>query len=95
MRLKKALLVFLISTATLTYGQIKIGDNPQNINQASVLELESTSRALVITRINTSQMNAITPLQGAMAYNTDTNCIHYYNGSQWLNLCDALVNSVN
>ncbi|MEB8347351.1 hypothetical protein OO010_14955, partial [Flavobacteriaceae bacterium KMM 6898] len=95
MRLKEALLVFLMSTTTLTYGQIKIGDNPQNINQASVLELESTSRAFVITRVSTAQMNAITPLQGAMVYNTTTKCIHYHNGSQWLNLCDALVNSVN
>ncbi|MEJ1223844.1 beta strand repeat-containing protein, partial [Sediminicola sp. 1XM1-17] len=40
-------------------------------------------------------MNAITPLQGALVYNTETQCVHYYDGIQWLNLCDALTNSGN
>ncbi len=71
------------------YGQIKIGDNPQAISPTSVLELESNDRVLVITRINTAQMDAIIPNQGAMAYNTDTQCIHYYNGVQWINLCNS------
>ena len=71
-------------------GQIKIGDNPQNIDASSVLELESNSRVLVITRINTQQMNALTPLPGAIVYNTDIECIHFFDGVNWLNLCEAL-----
>lgn len=70
-------------------AQIKIGDNPQNIDAASVLELESTDRVLVITRVNTIQMNAIIPNQGAMVYNTDDQCIFYYDGTGWQNLCAA------
>ncbi|MET7030845.1 beta strand repeat-containing protein [Sediminicola luteus] len=81
--------------SSITYSQIKIGDNPQNISASSVLELESTSRAFVLTRVNNTQMNAITPLQGALIYNTDSKCVHYYDGTQWLNLCDALTNSGN
>ncbi|MEB8347508.1 hypothetical protein OO010_15760, partial [Flavobacteriaceae bacterium KMM 6898] len=91
-------LLFIFSClllSSITYSQIKIGDNPQNISPSSVLELESTSRALVLTRINTIQMNAITPLQGALIYNTDSKCVHYYDGTQWLNLCDALTSSGN
>ncbi|WP_396637106.1 beta strand repeat-containing protein [Maribacter sp. R77961] len=71
-------------------GQIKIGDNPQNIDPSSVLELESTSRVLVITRVNTVQMEAITPQRGGVVYNTDTECLHYFDGVQWVNLCDAV-----
>jgi len=71
------------------YGQIKIGDNPQAISPTSVLELESNDRVLVITRITTAQMDAIVPNQGAMVYNTDTQCIHYYDGAQWINLCNS------
>ncbi len=52
------------------------------------MELESTTKALVLTRVSTSQMQNITPLHGAMVYNTDTQCIHYFNGSQWNNLCN-------
>ncbi|RIV53890.1 hypothetical protein D2V93_00435 [Flagellimonas taeanensis] len=79
-------------THTLT-AQVKIGDNPQNLNNSSVLELESTSRVLVITRVNDLQMNAISPLRGALVYNTDHDCLHYYTGTEWVNICEELDNS--
>ncbi|MEC3965374.1 hypothetical protein VM932_07795, partial [Muricauda sp. SYSU M86414] len=74
-------------------AQVKIGDRPQNLDPASVLELESTSRVLVITRVTDVQMNNISPLQGAVVYNTDQECLHYYNGTEWINICEALDNS--
>jgi hypothetical protein len=95
MKLKVVFLFIGLVLGYFSYGQIKIGDQPQNIDPASVLELQSTSRALVLTRVNNTQMNAITPLQGALVYNTETKCVHYYDGGQWLNICDALTNSVN
>ncbi|WP_405413400.1 beta strand repeat-containing protein [Maribacter sp. Asnod1-A12] len=81
---------FTILTLPTVFGQIKIGDNPQNIDASSVLELESTSKVLVITRVTTLEMEAITPQRGGMVYNTDTECINYYDGTKWVNLCDAV-----
>ncbi|MCM4174219.1 hypothetical protein DHD32_22380, partial [Arenibacter sp. TNZ] len=75
-------------------AQIKIGDNPQNIDPSSVLELESSSRVLVITRVNSAQMNAIVPSAGALVYNTDIQCIHYYTGTEWKDICDAVAGSI-
>ncbi|SHH10709.1 hypothetical protein [Flagellimonas flava] len=69
-------------------AQIKIGENPQTLDPNSVLELESSSRVLVITRMTTVQMESISPLRGAMVYNTDTECVHFYDGTQWINPCD-------
>ncbi len=100
-------ITFLFSVcfaATFVTAQVKIGDNPQNIDPSSVLELESTDKVLVITRLTTVQMNAITPNAGALCYNTDLQSVHYYNGTQWLNLgvsggtggpltADAIVNA--
>ena len=89
----KAIILFIfftILTVPTVFGQIKIGDNPQNIDPTSVLELESTSKVLVITRVSTLEMEAITPQRGGMVYNTDTECINYYDGTQWINLCDAV-----
>ncbi|PWL37494.1 hypothetical protein DKG77_16085, partial [Flagellimonas aquimarina] len=74
-------------TASLK-AQIKIGDNPQNLDPSSVLELESNSRVLVITRMTTIQMENTAPLRGAVVYNTDTQCVHFYDGALWINLCD-------
>ncbi|WP_297765680.1 hypothetical protein [uncultured Muriicola sp.] len=90
MKLKLLLFVALSVLSTTLYSQIKIGDNPQNLDPASVLELESTNRVFVITRITTVEMNAINPLQGAMIYNTDEQCLYYFDGTEWINLCDAL-----
>ncbi|KAJ1464796.1 C-terminal domain of CHU protein family-domain-containing protein, partial [Baffinella frigidus] len=42
---------------------------------------------LYLARLTTAQMQAITPLRGALVYNTDTNCVHYFNGAVWNNLC--------
>ncbi|MAU26178.1 MAG: hypothetical protein CMH45_02080 [Muricauda sp.] len=77
----------ILATGLSVSGQVKIGDNPQNIDPNSVLELESSSRVLVISRMGDSQMNSLTPLRGALVYNTDTQCVHYYDGTQWVNLC--------
>ncbi|MDO6472988.1 hypothetical protein Q4500_14605, partial [Maribacter sp. 1_MG-2023] len=89
----KAIIFFILFTvlaAPTAFAQIKIGDNPQNIDASSVLELESNSKVLVITRVTTLEMEAITPRQGGMVYNTDTECINYFDGTQWVNLCDAV-----
>lgn len=89
--MKPVILICLLTLlgTTMMFGQVKIGDNPQNIDPSSVLELESSSRVLVITRVNSSEMQAITPQMGGVVYNTDTECMHYYNGRNWINLCDA------
>ncbi len=82
------LAVCLLGVFQLT-AQVKVGENPQNINPASILELESTTGALVITRVTTQQMNNISPLQGALVFNTDEGCVFYYEGTAWVNLCSS------
>ncbi|MDP5231486.1 MAG: hypothetical protein NWQ38_13930, partial [Cellulophaga sp.] len=84
-----AIIFFLGASSSSLYAQVKIGDNPQTIDAASVLELESSDKALVIPRMNTIQMDAIIPLEGAMVYNTDAQCVHYYDGTIWINICEA------
>ncbi len=82
-------LFFSLCLSTNIVAQVKIGENPQNLHNNSVLELESTTKALVITRVTTTQMNDMTPLNGALVYNTDTSCVYYYDGTVWVNLCET------
>ncbi len=89
MKMKWLLTGLALCVFQALFAQIKIGDNPQNLDPGSVLELESSTRALVITRLSTVEMNALTPLPGALVYNLDLECIHYFNGNTWINLCDA------
>jgi len=89
--MKKILFLSLISLfiSTICTAQVKIGEQPETLHPNSVLELQSTNRTLVITRVTTSQMNAIIPLQGALIYNTDLQCVHYFDGTAWVNMCNA------
>ncbi|OWW26248.1 hypothetical protein B4Q04_00760 [Zobellia sp. OII3] len=68
---------------------MKIGENPDQIDDTSLLELESTTRALVLSRINNEQMFAINPKEGALVYNTEESCVFYFNGATWADLCNG------
>ncbi|MFS4494794.1 hypothetical protein [Maribacter sp. 2308TA10-17] len=76
-------------TSTSAIGQVKVGDNINSIDGSSILELESRSKALVITRLTDAEMNAITPLNGALVYNTDLKCIFVFEGAVWKSLCNS------
>ncbi len=89
MYLKKLAFALLLLAVNFAAAQLKIGSNPNRIDAASIIELESTSKAFVLTRVSDKQMQQITPLRGALVYNTDTKCVHYYNGAQWANLCSG------
>ncbi|MDC6365993.1 MULTISPECIES: hypothetical protein [Flavobacteriaceae] len=71
-------------------SQVKIGSNPQTIDPTSILELESSNKVLVLSRLSLQQMQSITPLHGAFVYNTDAMCPFYFDGNQWINLCNPI-----
>ena len=66
-----SLLLFAVFfTSQMGISQVKIGDNPTTIDDGSLLELESTTKAFVPPRMTTAQRDAIpTPLKGAIIYN--------------------------
>ncbi len=59
MSLRKILVLVIVFTSFCVQAQVKIGQNPNSINSASIVELESTDKAFVLTRISTAQMQAI------------------------------------
>ena len=79
---------FLLLSSISLFSQVKIGENPGLINSNSILELKSSEKVFVLTRVNATQMNLISPLEGALVYNTDSQCIFQYNGIIWESLCN-------
>lgn len=47
------------------------------------IALESQNKGFVITRLTTAQINALTPIEGMLVYNTDANCFQLWNGTSW------------
>ncbi|MEM6894273.1 MAG: hypothetical protein AAF554_11320 [Bacteroidota bacterium] len=87
--MRKILYVVTLMLPCFLVAQVKIGDNPNSIHPNSILEMEGSDKALVLTRLSQAQMMGIQPLTGALVYNTDVQCIHYYDGTTWINLCDV------
>ena len=83
------LVVALVATAASSaLAQIKLGDNPGNLNANALLELESSSKGLLLPRMTTAQVATMTaPPDGMMIYNTDSTCITVRRGGFWRSLC--------
>jgi hypothetical protein len=93
---KLFLVSFLLAFFAISVqAQIKLGDNVSSINASSLLELESTTKGVLFTRMNSTQMNAITAVRGLVIFNTDSNCLCNYNGANWINLCRTTSNEWN
>lgn len=72
--------LFFILLSQNNWGQVKIGDNPMEINPAALLELASTTKGLLLPRMTTVQRKSLSiassPI-GLLIYNTDTQEIQY------------------
>jgi hypothetical protein len=66
-------------------AQVKIGDNPNTINSSSLLELESTTKGVLVPRMTETQRTTIaSPPTGLMLFQTDaTSGFYFYNGAKW------------
>ena len=71
----------VITTSTLT-GDVGIGASP--VTDAA-LAITSTTKAFLLPRMTTTQMNAIgTPLGGMQIFDTTTSQFMGYNGTAWV-----------
>lgn len=80
------LLVFLLVAGAK--AQVKISETSGNPNPSSMLDVESTDRGFLPPRMTTlDRMSISNPAAGLMIFNTDLNCMEYFNGSGWFSMC--------
>jgi hypothetical protein len=70
--------IFVVTQA----GTVGIGNIP---NAGAVLDLQSTTGALIVPRMTTLQKNAITPVNGMILYDTDLDKFQGYEAGAWTN----------
>ena len=85
---KLSFILFAFCLSITLNAQVKIGSNPNTINSNAIFELESNDKGFLPPRLTTIQRNQIlSPSAGLVIYNTTTNCLNYYNGSSWNEVC--------
>lgn len=86
--------LFLIVTFCFFYRSTKaqIGIGTTLPHSSAVLDVSSNQKGFLLPRMTTSERNLINggnPAEGLMVYNTDDNCLHIYNNSSWVDLCNG------
>lgn len=80
--MKKLFITLLTLGALHINAQVKIGNNPTNISPSAALEIESTNKGLIITRVaNTAAITS--PVNGMIVYDLSSNCIKSYENGAW------------
>jgi len=68
------------------HGGVAISTSGVLPNAAAALDIESTTKGLLLPQMNTTEMNAIaagSPPAGLVIYNTTTGCIELYSNGVW------------
>ncbi len=74
----------MLLLTSFVFGQqsLKIGDAPTTIDANAVLELQSTTKGLVLPRVATTSA-ILSPENGLMVYDISTKCVKSYNNGFW------------
>jgi hypothetical protein len=80
-------IAFQFSVSSLDcFAQLSISPTPKTPDNSAMLDISSSTRGLLINRMNTVQRDAITPDANAMSlliFNTDTKCFEAYVNGGW------------
>lgn len=93
---KSKLLIFIILSGLLicqssllkAQGGVGINTTGSAPDSSAILDVSSTTKGTLITRMTTSERDAIlNPAIGLLIFNTTTNCINMWQGSSWAAMC--------
>ena len=81
--LKKCILLTGVFFIFFYTGKAQVGIGTTTPHESSVLDIESSSKGVLIPRLSTANRDGISaPSVGLMIYNTTTNCIEVNNGTE-------------
>jgi hypothetical protein len=87
-------MVILLFHGSLLFSQVAVNTSGSPPDPSAMLDVNSTTRGLLIPRISTSARDLIpSPATGLLIYNTTTNRFDYYNGSFWYQLETTFISS--
>jgi uncharacterized protein (TIGR02145 family) len=83
-------LVFCLSGGLINALSAQTAIGGATPNGSAMLDVQSTNKGVLIPRLTNAQRIAITsPAEGLIIYNTDTDRLNYYNGTNWYEITGA------
>lgn len=67
----------------IVLGTASVISNASTPNSSAIIDIESTTQGVLLTRMTTTQRNAITAVEGLEIYNTTTHKKQVYDGTTW------------
>lgn len=87
-----ALSFYLLTSANIQAQSLAINVTGAAAHSSAILDVSSTTKGLLIPRMNTTERNAISsPIAGLIIYNTTTSSMESYNGSTWVSVSTGFV----
>ncbi|MBO6515315.1 MAG: tail fiber domain-containing protein [Bacteroidia bacterium] len=78
------IIAVFMTLGSSSYAQVKLGNNHSTIDDRSLLEMESSDKALMLPRLSNAQRDGQTGWKaGHVIYNTTDSCIAAFDGVAW------------
>jgi hypothetical protein len=92
--LRITLIIGLIGIAVIANTQnVAINNNGASANTSAMLDINSTTKGMLIPRMNSQQRGQIvTPAEGLIVYDTDTKGFWYYSNNTWNEIPKSIAN---
>jgi len=87
---KHLILLSFFMPCLMVYSQdVLINETGGTPDTSAALEVQSTSKGVLVPRVTTTQMNAISsPATGLLVFNSTLGSFYFYNGSGWVDLSE-------
>ena len=89
--MKKTILLLAFAFLGLNTANAQVGIGTNDPENTAALDLEATDKGFLPPRMDTDQRDAINNgaiAPGLVIYNTDVNCLQWYDGTDWFDPCE-------
>jgi hypothetical protein len=89
-----SILLVLLAFIGLSQMNAQVGIGTTTPDASSILDVESTDKGFLPPRLTSAQRDAIAnPSEGLTIYNTENNCLEFFNNTEWVSACDGSIAS--
>ena len=84
--------IIIARNSASSSGSGLVGVGTSTPDPSVALQLESTTQGFLPTRMTIAQRDAIaSPAEGLTFYNTENNCLEFFNNADWVSACDGSI----